>query len=503
MSMFKQRWFLALIALALLVSALPAGQATYAQTDSRTFTETGKTVQGKFLAYWNAHGGLTQIGLPISDEMQDVSATDGKTYTVQYFERAVLEMHPEYAGSPYEVLGALLGVHYYTDRYPVLGGAADQKASSSNPMKFNETGHSVGGKFRTYWEEQGGLPRFGFPITDEFQEKSALDGKTYTVQYFERAVMELHPENQPPSDVLLGQLGTYAYKAKTDLSFTDSTGTTVTLKARPQRIVCLVALCEDILYELGLEPVAVSDKFYQLPEFWGPGKTFGAITGGFGSPNLEDIAKFKPDLVIGFIPHVGLRAALQPIAPLFIMNPAQYPDSMNFVLTMGRLTDHQYQARQSVQRFLGFMAAYKAKAPNNKVPLILFGRTTAFSIFTSGSLFGSVLASVTNSPWAPPGPNEVGAPDQEPGSLQYSLERVLEKDPDVLLIETQGGGSPTLTQQLAANPIWSQLKAVKTNQAYDVRFDLYVAGRGPRSLHLALADAMHKIYPETFPGMQP
>jgi hypothetical protein len=93
--MFKQRWFLALIALALLVSALPAGQATYAQTDSRTFTETGKTVQGKFLAYWNAHGGLSQIGLPISDEMQDVSATDGKTYTVQYFERAVLEMHPE------------------------------------------------------------------------------------------------------------------------------------------------------------------------------------------------------------------------------------------------------------------------------------------------------------------------------------------------------------------------------------------------------------------------
>jgi ABC-type Fe3+-hydroxamate transport system substrate-binding protein len=47
------------------------------------------------------------------------------------------------------------------------------------------------------------------------------------------------------------------------------------------------------------------------------------------------------------------------------------------------------------------------------------------------------------------------------------------------------------------------LKAVKTNQAYDVRFDLYVAGRGTRSLHLALADAMHKIYPETFPGMQP
>src|SRR5215213_9554320 len=164
--------------------------------------------------------------------------------------------------------------------------------------------------------------------------------------------MELHPENQAPFDVLLAQLGTYAYKAKTDLTYTDSTGTTVTLPARPQRVVCLVALCEDILYELGIEPVAASDKFYQLPEFWGPGKTIGAITGGFGSPNLEDIAKFKPDLVIGFIPHIGLRDALKPIAPLFIMNPAHYRDSMNFILTMGRLTDRQYQARRAVQGFL-------------------------------------------------------------------------------------------------------------------------------------------------------
>ena len=67
--MFKQRWFLALVALALLASVLPAAPAAVAQTDSRTFTETGKTVKGKILAYWTAHGGLTQIGLPISDEM--------------------------------------------------------------------------------------------------------------------------------------------------------------------------------------------------------------------------------------------------------------------------------------------------------------------------------------------------------------------------------------------------------------------------------------------------
>jgi hypothetical protein len=33
------------------------------------------------------------------------------------------------------------------------------------------------------------------------------DGNVYTVQYFERARFEYHPENAPPYDVLLGQFG--------------------------------------------------------------------------------------------------------------------------------------------------------------------------------------------------------------------------------------------------------------------------------------------------------
>ena len=110
------RWISLLGALALLVTLLPAGPS-FAQTPTpRTFPETGKTVAGKFLSYWDAHGGLAQQGYPISAEMQEKSDTDGKTYTVQYFERAVFEMHPENAGSPYEVLLTLLGNYEYARR---------------------------------------------------------------------------------------------------------------------------------------------------------------------------------------------------------------------------------------------------------------------------------------------------------------------------------------------------------------------------------------------------
>jgi hypothetical protein len=188
------------LALFLLVAASqysPGSMASLAsQADSRTFPETGHTVKGRFLKYWDEHGGLAQQGYPISEEMQEQSEVDGKTYTVQYFERAVFELHKQ--------------------KYEGNTGAPSQTPSSApDTVKFPETGKSVGGKFLAYWKGHGGLAQQGLPISDEFQEKSDLDGKTYTVQYFERAVFELHPENAGTAyEVLLSQLGTFRYKTQ-------------------------------------------------------------------------------------------------------------------------------------------------------------------------------------------------------------------------------------------------------------------------------------------------
>lgn len=208
-----------LLALALFLPALilssnqdHAQSAHAAQSGQRIFAETGKTVQGKFLEYWEKNGGLVQQGFPISSEMQEQSATDGKTYTVQYFERAVFELHPENA-PPNDVLLSLLGVFSYSQRYP-NGAPAQVPNDKADSHLFTDTGKRVGGLFLDYWNRHGGLAQQGFPISDEFNELSSLDGKTYKVQYFERAVFEYHPENQPPSDVLLSQLGTFRYRDK-------------------------------------------------------------------------------------------------------------------------------------------------------------------------------------------------------------------------------------------------------------------------------------------------
>ena len=162
------------------------------------FAETGQCVEGRFLDYWRANGGLARNGYPLTPERREL-LDDGKTYLVQYFERVRLEYHPENA-PPYDVLLGQFGRR-------ILGGAKPPVAPLAGQRHFPETGHNLGGLFRVYWEANGDLAQFGLPISEEFTE-TLEDGKPYTVQYFERARLEHHPEHYgTPYVVLLGQFG--------------------------------------------------------------------------------------------------------------------------------------------------------------------------------------------------------------------------------------------------------------------------------------------------------
>ena len=169
------------------------------------FKETGHTLKGLFQQYWNVHGGLAQFGFPLTEEFQDVS-TNGQTYTTQYFERAIFEVHPENT-YPYNILQRLAGRILTTGRG---GEKAFQPAiapADAAVWYFKETGHTLRTGFKEYWLGHDGLFNVGFPISEETQEVSPTDAHIYTVQYFERARLEYHPEAPPAYRVMLGLLG--------------------------------------------------------------------------------------------------------------------------------------------------------------------------------------------------------------------------------------------------------------------------------------------------------
>ncbi len=191
------------------------------------FPETGHSLAFGFKDFWQASGGLPVFGYPLTEEFSELNPDDGKTYTVQYFERQRFEYHPEFKGTPYEVELGRLGVL-----------DAEQRGLTSNPafkplpantklangcQYFAATGHTACGSFLQYWQNHGlsfgdpgisyreSLALFGYPISEPFVDPTT----GLTIQYFERARFEYHPENAgTPYDVLLGLLGTNAVRAK-------------------------------------------------------------------------------------------------------------------------------------------------------------------------------------------------------------------------------------------------------------------------------------------------
>ena len=89
----------------------------------------------------------------------------------------------------------------------LAGVLPGRRAAAQAGACFPETNQCIQDRFRQYWEQNGGLPVFGFPITAAANETNRDTGQTYLTQWFQRNRFELHTENAAPYDVLLGRLG--------------------------------------------------------------------------------------------------------------------------------------------------------------------------------------------------------------------------------------------------------------------------------------------------------
>jgi hypothetical protein len=183
-----------------------------AQPDRICFTDTGFCIAGRIRSFWEQNGGLPVFGFPIGPQQEEL--IEGQPFQVQWFQRNRLELHPEKA-QPYDVLLGLLGadrlVQQKRESFP-------KNEALSGCRYFTLTGHNVCGDILASWSANGlefdgfegkseaeNLALFGYPLSDPQSE--IIDGKSYTIQWFERARFEMHAENAPPYNVLLGLLG--------------------------------------------------------------------------------------------------------------------------------------------------------------------------------------------------------------------------------------------------------------------------------------------------------
>jgi hypothetical protein len=170
-----------------------------AQTpDSEYFPQTGHSVNGDFLRFYRSASNPTLLyGYPLTEEF---ISKDGKT--VQYFQRARFER------SANSVNLTPLGRETYIP---------EKQLVINNPLAcqtFSETGYSVCFAFLEFFEQNGGVAQFGYPISPfEFRNNQII-------QYFENARFEWRPGLAEGQRIGLTDLGRiYFDQLKEDPAF--------------------------------------------------------------------------------------------------------------------------------------------------------------------------------------------------------------------------------------------------------------------------------------------
>lgn len=166
------------------------------QQQSWTSPTTGYAVTGPWLNFILSNGGVDSFGLARSGIVNDPQTGQ----KVQFFQRAVLEYHPQ--NSPtFQIQRRLLGDILYPGFEPPVG----EKDAPPDPSKYfpitpgqtTGLGHFVSNYsqsgqplyFLDYFLDHGGITAFGYP-----KEVPKIRNGRWT-QRFQAAVFEYHPEN--------------------------------------------------------------------------------------------------------------------------------------------------------------------------------------------------------------------------------------------------------------------------------------------------------------------
>jgi hypothetical protein len=152
-----------------------------------------------------------QLSIPTSSPgLQQIVAYDLETDSIF----PVLRDVPALVGAEDGVLfwawggsGASIHAARLADRLPT-GYMPDTRPPDPNDAYFTEVGHNLQLGFKAFWEHNGGLPVFGYPLTEEYRERNRDTDVWHIVQFTERQRFEWHPEHTgTPYEVLLARLG--------------------------------------------------------------------------------------------------------------------------------------------------------------------------------------------------------------------------------------------------------------------------------------------------------
>jgi iron complex transport system substrate-binding protein len=259
------------------------------------------------------------------------------------------------------------------------------------------------------------------------------------------------------------------------------------IKNTPKKIVTLELSFVDSLNALGIKPIGISDdnKKDMITKLVGQEMDYTSV-GTREQPNLEVISSLQPDLIIADAErHKGIYKDLQQIAPTIVLKSREstYQENLDSFKTIAKAVNKEDAAEKRLSEHEKTIKELKAKltVDSNMTVLPAVVRDTSFQAHTSSSYDGELLERM----------GLKNAIQQEQPHAEMNLEQLVEIDPDVLLLANNEG--KLLTDEWKDNPLWKDLKAVKSGQVYSVDRDLWTRYRGVVSAEAIAKDTLNML----------
>ena len=270
-------------------------------------------------------------------------------------------------------------------------------------------------------------------------------------------------------------------------TFIDEVGHKVEVKTSPQRIISVAPSVTELLFAIGLGDriVGVTTYCNYPPEALKKEKI-----GGYVTPSLEKIISLKPDLVIGTADG-ELKAFVKKLAglgvPIYIINPRSIAGVMASIENIGEITFSQKEAKG-----LGSFLRKKLQFIQEKI----HGRTRlrVLHVMAYDPLITSGQGTFVNDLITMAGGINIaeGAKGSHP---RLSMEEVIVKDPQVILLSSMKSRDPLIEQRQWWER-WKEVSAVRSRRIHVINADLI--HRPSLRIVDGLEEIARAIHPEAF-----
>lgn len=270
------------------------------------------------------------------------------------------------------------------------------------------------------------------------------------------------------------------------LTITDDAKQNLKFDKAPARIVSLAPSNTELAFALGLgdKVVGIDDNSNYPAEVSKIDKV-----GGFSSTNLEKIVSLSPDLVLaaGITSKEIITSLQSRKLTVLILNPFDLAGITTNLRLLGQIANVPDKANAAIKTFQDKLDEVSAKVKGASArPRVFYELDPTLFTVGPGSFIDEIITLAG-------GQNIVT--DTSNPYPQLNQEAVVSKDPEVIFVGDDTGGTDT-PALIMARPGWNVISAVKNKRVFAVSADL-VNRPGPRAA-LGVEAIAKLLYPDLF-----